>query len=94
MVRTGATFADAAAEWLRYVKEDRRRKHSTVVGYESIVRSLLLPRFGNESIESIAPASIEAWLASLIQGAEHADQGAGTDARHLPAGAQGVGPAE
>jgi hypothetical protein len=36
MVRTGATFADAAAEWLRYVEHDRRRKPSTVAGYESI----------------------------------------------------------
>jgi hypothetical protein len=33
MVRTGATFADAAAEWLRYVEHDRGRKPSTVAGY-------------------------------------------------------------
>ena len=26
MVRTGATFADAAAEWLRYVEHDRGRE--------------------------------------------------------------------
>jgi hypothetical protein len=26
MVRTAATFADAAAEWLRYVEHDRMRK--------------------------------------------------------------------
>src|ERR1700685_4355142 len=32
MVRTGATFADAAAEWLRYVEEERGRKPSTVSG--------------------------------------------------------------
>ena len=29
MVRTGATFADAAAEWLRYIEHDRQRKAST-----------------------------------------------------------------
>lgn len=29
MVRTGATFSDAAAEWLRYLEQDRRRKPST-----------------------------------------------------------------
>ena len=28
--RSGATFADAAAEWLRFVEEDRERKPSTV----------------------------------------------------------------
>ncbi len=41
MVRTGATFADAAAEWLRYVEHDRARKPSTVSGYRSIVQSEL-----------------------------------------------------
>ena len=30
LVRTGATFADAAAEYLRYVEQDRGRKPSTV----------------------------------------------------------------
>src|ERR1700694_3267860 len=38
-VRTGATFADAAAEWLRYVEHDRGRKPSTVAGYKTIVSS-------------------------------------------------------
>ncbi len=46
MVRTGATCADAAAEWLRYIEHDRGRKPSTVAGYRSIVGSELLPRFG------------------------------------------------
>jgi hypothetical protein len=32
---TGATFADAAAEWLRYVEFDRQRKPSTLEGYGS-----------------------------------------------------------
>src|ERR1700692_2988054 len=30
MIRTGATFADAAAEFLRYIEHDRARKPSTV----------------------------------------------------------------
>jgi hypothetical protein len=38
-VRTGVTFADAAAEWLRYVELDRQRKPSTIAGYRVIVRS-------------------------------------------------------
>src|SRR5213592_3377942 len=33
LVRTGATFADAAAEYLRYIEHDRGRKPSTVRGY-------------------------------------------------------------
>jgi integrase len=32
-LRTGATFADAAAEWLRFIEEDRERKPSTLVDY-------------------------------------------------------------
>jgi hypothetical protein len=69
MVRTGATFADAAAEWLRYVEHDGRRKPSTVSGYGSIVRSQLLPRLGEMAIESITPAEIEMWLGSMSQAA-------------------------
>jgi hypothetical protein len=38
MVRTGATFADAAAEYLRYSGEDRVGKASTVEDYRSIIR--------------------------------------------------------
>src|SRR6202453_2302477 len=65
MERTGATFADAAAEWLRYIEQDRRRKPSTVSGYQAIVRAHLLPAFGSMPIESITPAVIEAWLAGV-----------------------------
>ncbi len=43
MVRTGATFADAAAEYVHYVGEDRGRKASTVEDYRSILRVHLLP---------------------------------------------------
>jgi integrase len=35
-VRTGATFADAAAEWLRYVTNDRDVKPSTLRDYRSV----------------------------------------------------------
>ena len=36
LVKTGVTFADAAAEWLRYVEHDRDRKPSTIAGYKAI----------------------------------------------------------
>jgi integrase len=62
MVRTGATFADAAAEWLRYVEHDRGRKPSTVAGYKSIVRFQLLPAFGELPIEAITTGMIERWI--------------------------------
>ena len=64
-VRTGATFADAAAEWLRYVEFDRQRKPSTVAGYKVLVRSQLLPAFGAMALEEITTEVIERWLSGL-----------------------------
>jgi integrase len=69
LVRTGATFADAAAEWLRYVEQDRARKPSTIAGYRSIVRALLLPAFGDQRLEDITTGMIEAWLSALDRAA-------------------------
>src|ERR1039458_1866404 len=69
MVPTGATFADAAAEWLRYIEHDRARKPSTVAGYRSIVGSELLPRFGTMALEAVTPGEIEFWQASMTQAA-------------------------
>ncbi len=63
-VRTGATFADAAAEWLRYVSEDRDVKPSTLTDYKSVVGSRLLPAFGELRLEELTPPRIEAWRAS------------------------------
>ena len=53
------TFAEAAEEWLRYIEHDRGRKPSTVAGYRALVRSQLLPAFGDEQIESITTPMIE-----------------------------------
>ena len=64
-VRTGVTFAAAAAEWLRYVEHDRERKASTVAGYRALVRSQLLPVFGELPIESVTTPMIERWLAGV-----------------------------
>jgi integrase len=65
MVRTGATFADAAAEYLRYAADERGCKPSTLRDYRSIIDAHLLPRFGGERIEDITPAKIEEWRGSL-----------------------------
>ena len=64
-VRTGASFADAAAEWLRYVEFDRRRKPSTVAGYKALVASQLLPVFGATPVEAVTTEAIERWLGGL-----------------------------
>lgn len=62
MVRTGATFADAAAEWLRYIEHDRQRKASTLETYRSLLRWHILPAFGELPLESITTSMIERWI--------------------------------
>jgi integrase len=65
MVRTGATFAEAAKEWLRFIEEDRERKPSTVHDYRSVLDVHLLPAFGEMPIEAITPELVERWRRSL-----------------------------
>jgi len=66
-VRTGASFADAAAEWLRYVEHDRKRQVSTVVGYRSALSAHLLPEFGHLALERVTPQVIDAYRRRLVQ---------------------------
>src|SRR4051794_25479297 len=68
MVRTGATFADAAAEYLRWIEHDRARKPSTVRDYHSILKAHLLPAFGDMRIEDITTEGVERWAAGLTVG--------------------------
>ncbi len=70
MVRTGASFADAAAEFLRYIGEDRGRKASTVEDYRSIIRVHLLPAFGEMRLEQITVTDVE-MFASTLSHREH-----------------------
>jgi integrase len=65
LVRTGATFADAAAEYLRYAEQDRGCKPSTLRDYRSTIAAHLLPAFGSTPVESIDAATIERWRAQL-----------------------------
>src|SRR4051812_13672415 len=67
-VATGATFADAAAEWLRYVEHDRDCKPSTLRDYGNVVTSRLLPAFGAMRLEDISTEMVEAWRADLGAG--------------------------
>jgi integrase len=70
MVRTGATFTDAAHEWLRYVEEERGRKASTLADYRSVVNAHLIPAFGDQPLERIDAESIERWLSGLLRDGE------------------------
>jgi integrase len=71
MVRSGATFADAAAEYLRYIAEDRNRKTSTVEDYRSIIRVHLLPEFGEMRLEDVTVTAVEAFQARLAKRVHH-----------------------
>ncbi|HUY59864.1 MAG TPA: site-specific integrase [Solirubrobacteraceae bacterium] len=65
MLRTGATFADAAAEWLRYIEHDRGRKPSTLHGYRSTLNAHLLPAFGSMAVEDVTTEAIERWITAF-----------------------------
>lgn len=61
----GATFAEAAEEWLRFIAQDRERKPSTIRDYRSALNAHLLPAFGERQLESITVEEIEAWRPTL-----------------------------
>ena len=65
MVKTGATFADAADEYLNWLERDRERKPSTMRDYRSIVRVHLLPSFANLAIEDVTVEAVERFASGL-----------------------------
>src|SRR5271155_2887262 len=98
LVRTGATFADAAAEYLRYVEHDRGRRLTTVSDYRSVIDAHLLPAFGDMRIEDIT-TPISRTVARWTGATEARDraahepydqQDARRDARRVSPGAQGL----
>ena len=59
-VSTGATFADASAEWLRHAAQERACKASTLTDYRLAVRRL--DEFlGTFTLEDISTTTIERW---------------------------------
>jgi integrase len=64
MVRTEATVADAAAEWLHYVEHDRACKPSTVTDYRHTVERLLRD-LGSLPLEDVTPEHLERWKGTL-----------------------------
>lgn len=64
--KSGATFADAAAEWLRYAEQERGVKPSTLRDYRTSVRAYLLPAFGHLALEDVTPDRIDLWRSRLL----------------------------
>jgi integrase len=62
----GATFADAAAEWLRYIEHDRKRRPSTIRDYRITANNVLVPAFGDASLDAITSVHVDAFRAMLV----------------------------
>jgi integrase len=62
---SGATFADTAAEYLRFSEQDRGCKPTTVRNYRNAINVHLLPVFGEMSLEDITVQEIERWRAGM-----------------------------
>jgi len=54
----GATFADAAAGFLRHVEHVKGREYATVKDYRLSVERYLAPRWGDRPVRSISPADV------------------------------------
>jgi hypothetical protein len=65
-VCTGATVADACAEYLRYIEQDRQRKPSTLRDYDSVFRNHVLPQLGTIFVEDLTPERVQHWAAHEI----------------------------
>jgi len=59
-------FRDAAEEWYRFVRDDRRRKPSTLSDYRSLLDYALLPEFGNVPLEALTERRIESYRSRLV----------------------------
>ena len=64
-VRTGATVADAIAEWLRHAEHERGVKPSTIHEYRSAVRALERA-LGDVPLEKVTMRDVERWRESLL----------------------------
>ena len=65
MVRTGATFADAAAEYLRYVEHDRGASRRRCRATARRSKRTCCRRLASSPIEAITTEGIERWIATV-----------------------------
>ena len=65
MVRTDASVADAADEYLRVLSETRGWKPSTIGDYRSVLSKHILPVFGDWPVEDVTADDVERWARGL-----------------------------
>ena len=66
--RSGRTFGEARAEWLRYVEHDRQRTRSTVRDYRNTTGKIQKHFGADTPIEKITAERIERYRAELLDG--------------------------
>ena len=69
-VRCGLTFGDLAQHYAEHELVEasesiRPKAHTTIKGYERVLRDRLLPRWGNRIALGIEPLEVELWLRAL-----------------------------
>jgi integrase len=69
-VRRGLTFGDLAQHYAEHELVEcsesiRPKAHTTIKGYEPVLRNRLLPRWGNRIALGIEPLEVEQWLRAL-----------------------------
>jgi integrase len=57
------TVAEWAAVWLSSVRGTLKPK--TVAGYESLLRSRILPTFGKHPLSALLPSEVQAWVSAM-----------------------------
>lgn len=62
----GVTFAEATAEWLRYVEHDRKRRPSTVRDYRIAAEKVLIPALGDAPLDAITTGHVDAFRSGLV----------------------------
>jgi integrase len=67
-----ATFRMACDERLRFLRDDKQRKKSTLADYENVIDADLIPFFGAETrVEEIDTAAVEALRDRLLERVSH-----------------------
>jgi len=71
-LRRGVTFADLAMHYAEHELVGRSesihpKAHTTIKGYERVLRNRLLPRWGTRIALGIEPLEVEDWLTTLKQ---------------------------
>ena len=84
MVRTGATFAEAVAEYLRWLEHDRARKPSTLRDYRSICESAPPPGLRDDAPRGPHDRGGRALVDEPRGGREHEQPHAPEDPHHPP----------